>query len=55
MTMEMQVNFPGRKHVSSSYKGFIVETDQPQSEDGDNSTPEPNDLFLASIGTCAGV
>lgn len=53
--MEMQVNFPGGKRVTSTYKGFTVETDQPPGEGGDGSAPEPYDLFLASMGTCAGV
>jgi len=53
--MEMQIHFPGGKRVTSTYKGFTVETDQPKSEGGDNSAPEPYDLFLSSIGTCAGV
>lgn len=53
--MQMQIEFPGGKQVNSSYKGFTVKTDQPQSEGGDGSAPEPYDLFLASIGTCAGV
>lgn len=53
--MEMQINFPGGKRVTSTYKGFAVETDQPKSEGGDDSAPEPYDLFLSSIGTCAGV
>ena len=53
--MEMQINFPGGKRVTSTYKGFTVETDQPQSEGGNGSAPEPYDLFLSAIGTCAGV
>ncbi len=53
--MEMKVAFPGNKRVVSSYKGFTVETDQPRSDGGDGSAPEPFDLFLASLGTCAGV
>jgi ribosomal protein S12 methylthiotransferase accessory factor len=53
--MEMQINFPGGKRVTSTYKGFTVDTDQPKSEGGDDAAPEPYDLFLASIGTCAGV
>jgi ribosomal protein S12 methylthiotransferase accessory factor len=53
--MEMQIDFPGGKRVTSTYKGFTVETDQPQSEGGNGSAPEPYDLFLSSIGTCAGV
>ena len=53
--MEMQIDFPGGKCVTSTYKGFTVKTDQPKSEGGDDSAPEPYDLFLSSIGTCAGV
>ena len=53
--MEMEISFPGGKRVTSTYKGFRVETDQPKSEGGDGTAPEPFDLFLSSIGTCAGV
>lgn len=53
--MEMQIHFPGGKRVTSTYKGFTVETDQPPSEGGEGAAPEPYDLFLSSIGTCAGV
>jgi len=52
---EMEVFFPGGKKVNSTYKGFTVKTDQPKNEGGDGTAPEPYDLFLASIGTCAGV
>ena len=51
----MQIEFPGGKRVNSTYKGFTVETDQPKSEGGNDSAPEPYDLFPSSIGTCAGV
>ncbi len=53
--MQMEVSFPGGKRVDAAYKGFTVATDQPASEGGDGSAPEPFDLFLASLGTCAGV
>ena len=53
--MEMTIDFAGNKRVTSTYKGFTIETDQPTSEGGDGSAPEPFDLFLASLGTCAGV
>ena len=53
--MEMEVFFPGGKKVNSTYNGFTVKTDQPKNEGGDGTAPEPYDLFLASIGTCAGV
>jgi putative redox protein len=54
-TMEMSITFAGGKRVESTYKGFTVKTDQPKSEGGDGSAPEPYDLFLSSMGTCAGV
>jgi len=53
--MEMQVRFPCGKRVTSTYKGFTVATDQPANEGGEGSAPEPYDLFLSSMGTCAGV
>jgi len=53
--MEMDVYFPGGKKVNANYKGFTIETDQAKNEGGSGSAPEPYSLFLASIGTCAGI
>ena len=53
--MEMDVYFPGGKRVYADFGGFTVETDQPAMGGGDGSAPAPFDLFLASIGTCAGI
>jgi len=53
--MGMEIVFPGNKKVTAVYKGFSIETDQPKNEGGDAGAPEPYDLFLAAIGTCAGV
>ncbi len=53
--MEMDVYFPGGKRVYADYGGFTIETDQPVMGGGDGSAPAPFDLFLASIGTCAGI
>lgn len=53
--MDMEINFPGGKQVTSTYNGFTVATDLPKNEGGGDSAPAPFDLFLASIGTCAGV
>lgn len=55
MPMEMDIYFPGNKRVFADYKGFTVETDQPEAAGGDNSAPAPFDLFIVSIGTCAGI
>jgi putative redox protein len=53
--MDMEIVFPGGKRVNALYKGFTIETDQPPHGGGDGSAPAPFDLFLASIGTCAGI
>ena len=53
--MEMRIRFPGNKKVSAEFYGFTIVTDQPKEADGDGTGPSPFDLFLASIGTCAGI
>jgi putative redox protein len=53
--MQLDVYFPGGKRVFADYKGFTIETDQPVMGGGEGSAPAPFDLFLASIGTCAGI
>jgi putative redox protein len=53
--MDLKVYFPGGKRVYADFDGFTVETDQPVAGGGDGSAPAPFDLFLASIGTCAGI
>jgi ribosomal protein S12 methylthiotransferase accessory factor len=51
----MEMSFPGGLRVDADLKGFTVETDQPEKAGGAGSAPAPFDLFLASIGTCAGL
>ena len=51
----MTVSFPGGKRVDAEYGGFTVRTDQPPQGGGQGSAPQPFDLFLASIATCAGI
>jgi len=51
----MEITFAGGKKVNASFKGHIHKTDQPLHAGGENSAPSPYELFLASIGTCAGV
>lgn len=53
--MEMRIKFPGNKKVSADFDHFSILTDQPKDIGGDASAPAPFDLFLASIGTCAGI
>lgn len=51
----MMVSFPGGKRVDAEFNGFTIKTDQPVEVGGEGSAPQPFDLFLASIATCAGI
>ncbi len=51
---EMKITLGDNQKVDAHYKGFLIRTDQPQGAGGDGTEPSPFDLFLASIGTCAG-
>jgi putative redox protein len=53
--MEMTITFPGGARVDAQVGQHIVRTDQPTRGGGENSAPTPFSLFLASIGTCAGI
>jgi len=55
MASEMIVTFPGRKKVDTRIGEHVIRTDQPASSGGEGSAPAPFDLFLAAIGTCAGI
>ncbi len=50
----MEIFLGQNQKVEARHKGFVIETDQPTKAGGDNEAPAPFDLFLASIGTCAG-
>lgn len=49
--MEMFIDFPGGSRVDAHFRNFVVPTDQPPQP----SAPTPFDVFLSSIGTCAGI
>jgi ribosomal protein S12 methylthiotransferase accessory factor len=51
----MEIVFAGGKKINARYDGFEIHTDQAVASGGEASAAEPFDLFLASIGTCAGV
>jgi ribosomal protein S12 methylthiotransferase accessory factor len=52
--MPMEIRFPGGVVVEAVHAGMTIRTDQPAAAGGEGSAPSPFDLFLASIGTCAG-
>jgi putative redox protein len=51
----MEITFEGGKVVTAHSHGHIIKTDQPVRGGGTDTAPSPFELFLASIGTCAGV
>ncbi len=53
--MDMIVTFPGGARVDAQFGPHTIRTDQPPQAGGDGSAPAPFALFLASIGTCAGI
>ncbi len=55
MSSEMIVTLPGGKRVDTQIGKHVIRTDQPVEGGGEDSAPAPFDLFLASIGTCAGI
>jgi putative redox protein len=52
---EMIIDFPGGARVDAHFNGLTVMTDQPSYAGGQGSAPAPFSLFLASLGTCAGI
>lgn len=50
----MKITFPGGVAVNAEFDGFTVKSDQPVRAGGEGTEPSPFDLFLASLGTCAG-
>ena len=49
--MEMIIDFPGGSRVDAHFGSFTVATDQPPVA----SALSPFEVFLSSIGTCAGI
>ncbi len=52
--MPMEIRFPGGVAVEALHAGMTIRTDQPVKAGGEGTAPSPFDLFLSSIGTCAG-
>ncbi|MBN2173817.1 MAG: OsmC family protein [Bacteroidales bacterium] len=51
----MEIYFDGKKKVYANVNGYTIKTDQTLRSGGDGEYPEPFTLFLASLGTCAGI
>src|SRR5512140_2369253 len=53
--MQIEISFPGGKRVDAQFGPHLIRTDQSAEAGGEGSAPEPYSLFLASLGTCAGI
>jgi putative redox protein len=51
----MIIRFSGGKRIDAEYAGHVIHTDQAVERGGENGAPEPFALFLAALGTCAGL
>ncbi|NLE35663.1 MAG: osmotically inducible protein C [Bacteroidales bacterium] len=51
----MEVTLDGGKVITAHINGKSIKTDQSVKHGGGGIAPEPFELFLASIGTCAGI
>ena len=52
---EIVVSLPGGRRVNAEVGRHIIHTDQPISNGGEDAAPAPFDVFLASMGACAGI
>jgi len=55
MSGKIDVTFAGGKRVDAVIEGMLIRTDQTVENGGTGTAPEPFQLFLASIATCAGI
>lgn len=55
MEKVIKVSFPLNKRMDIDIDGFTIKSDQRVEAGGEGSVPTPFAIFLASIGSCAGV
>ncbi|MDK2910365.1 MAG: putative redox protein [Bacteroidales bacterium] len=53
--MTIKITLDGGKVVTAHMGRHTIKTDQPIMGGGTDTAPAPYDLFLASLGTCAGI
>ena len=54
-TTEIIITLPHQRRVDAQVGEHVVHTDQPLDNGGEDVAPSPFDLFLASLGACAGI
>ncbi len=53
--MDRIIDFPGGARADAHYGPYTIMTDHPPAGGGKGEAPTPFTLFLASMGTCAGI
>lgn len=54
-TTEIIITLPHQRRVDAQVGTHVVHTDQPLDNGGEDVAPSPYEMFLASLGTCAGI
>lgn len=54
-TTEIIITLPHHRRVDAQVGTHVVHTDQPLDNGGEDVAPSPFEMFLASLGTCAGI
>ena len=52
---ELQITLPGGRRVDVQVGRHLIHTDQPLDNGGEDTAASPFQLFLASLGACAGI
>ena len=52
---EIVITLPGGRRVDAQLGHHTIHTDQPLDNGGDDSAPSPFEVFLGSMGACAGI
>ncbi len=52
---ELEITLPGGRRVDARIGHHVIHTDQPLDNGGSDTAGSPFEMFLASIGTCAGI
>lgn len=52
---DITITLPGQRRVDAQVGRHVVHTDQPLDNGGEDTAPSPFQLFLAALGTCAGI
>lgn len=54
-TTDLTITLPGGRRIDAQVGKHTVHTDQPLDNGGEDTAVSPFQLFLAAIGTCAGI